>query len=65
MEDNLRNRLQVMRQRLTTIDDLLVQESVLSDSRQFKQLSKERSTLDKVVTLFNLFETNEKNLADA
>ncbi|MFZ9139527.1 MAG: peptide chain release factor 1 [Bacilli bacterium] len=65
MEENLRNRLKVMRNRLTTIDDLLVQESVLSDSRQFKTLSKERATLDKVVTLFNTFETNEKNLADA
>ncbi len=65
MEENLRNRLKVMRNRLTTIDDLLVQESVLSDSRQFKSLSKERATLDKVVTLFNTFETNEKNLADA
>jgi peptide chain release factor 1 len=65
MEENLRNRLKVMRNRLTTIDDLLVQDSVLSDSRQFKSLSKERATLDKVVTLFNTFETNEKNLADA
>lgn len=65
MEENLRNRLKVMRDRLTTIDDLLVQESVLNDSRQFKSLSKERATLDKVVTLFNTFETNEKNLADA
>ncbi len=65
MEENLRNRLKVMRDRLTTIDDLLVQESVLGDSRQFKSLSKERATLDKVVTLFNTFETNEKNLADA
>ena len=65
MEENLRNRLKVMRDRLTTIDDLLVQEHILNDSRQFKNISKERATLDKVVDLFNQFETNERNLSDA
>jgi peptide chain release factor 1 len=65
MEENLRNRLKVMRNRLTTIDDLLVQDHILNDSRQFKAISKERATLDKVVFLFNQFETNEHNLADA
>ncbi len=65
MEENLRNRLKVMRNRLTTVDDLLVQDHILSDSRQFKAISKERATLDKVVFLFNQFETNEHNLADA
>ena len=65
MEENLRNRLKVMRDRLTTIDDLLVQDHILNDSRQFKAISKERATLDKVVFLFNQFETNEHNLADA
>jgi peptide chain release factor 1 len=65
MEENLRNRLKVMRDRLTTIDDLLIQEHILNDSRQFKTLSKERATLDKVVFLFNQFETNENNLSDA
>jgi t-SNARE complex subunit (syntaxin) len=65
MEENLRNRLKVMRNRLTTIDDLLIQEHILNDSRQFKTISKERATLDKVVFLFNQFETNENNLSDA
>jgi peptide chain release factor 1 len=65
MEENLRNRLKVMRNRLTTIDDLLVQDHILNDSRQFKAISKERATLDKVVFLFNQFETNEHNLSDA
>lgn len=65
MEENLRNRLKVMRDRLTTIDDLLIQEHILNDSRQFKVISKERATLDKVVFLFNQFETNEHNLSDA
>jgi len=65
MEENLRNRLKVMRDRLTTIDDLLVQDHILNDSRQFKAFSKERATLDKVVFLFNQFETNEHNLSDA
>ena len=65
MEENLRNRLKVMRDRLTTIDDLLIQEHILNDSRQFKVISKERATLDKVVFLFNQFETNENNLSDA
>jgi peptide chain release factor 1 len=65
MEENLRNRLKVMRNRLTTIDDLLVQDHILNDSRQFKTISKERATLDKVVFFFNQFETNEHNLSDA
>jgi peptide chain release factor 1 len=65
MEENLRNRLKEMRNRLATIDDLLVQEKILNDSRQFKALSKERSTLDEVVDLYNQFEINEKNYADA
>jgi len=65
MEENLRNRLKEMRNRLATIDDLLVQEKILNDSRQFKGLSKERSTLDEVVDLYNQFEINEKNYADA
>jgi peptide chain release factor 1 len=65
MEENLRNRLKVMRDRLTTIDDLLIQEHILNDSRQFKVISKERATLDKVVFLFNQFEANENNLSDA
>ena len=65
MEENLRNRLKVMRDRLTTIDDLLVQDHILNDSRQFKTISKERATLDKVVFFFNQFETNEHNLSDA
>jgi peptide chain release factor 1 len=65
MEENLRNRLKEMRNRLATIDDLLVQEKILNDSRQFKALSKERSTLDEVVDLYNKFEINEKNYADA
>jgi protein subunit release factor A len=45
MEENLRNRLKVMRDRLATIDDLLIQEHILNDSRQFKTLSKERESL--------------------
>jgi peptide chain release factor 1 len=65
MEENLKNRLIVMRERLATIDDLLMQEKVLQDSRQFKTLSKERATLDKVVNLFNQYQNNDLNLTDA
>ena len=65
MEENLRNRLVVMRQRLTVVDDLLMQEKTFADSRLFKQISKERSVLDKVVMLFNEYEIHERNLADA
>jgi peptide chain release factor 1 len=65
VEENLRNRLVVMRQRLTVVDDLLMQEKTLADSRLLKQLSKERSVLDKVVTLFNDYEIHERNFADA
>jgi peptide chain release factor 1 len=65
MEENLRNRLVVMRQRLLVVDDLLMQEKTLADSRLLKQLSKERSMLDKVVSLFNDYETHQRNLTDA
>jgi peptide chain release factor 1 len=65
MEENLKNRLLVMRDRLATIDDLLVQDKILQDSRQFKALSKERATLDKVVHLFNQYQANDQNLQDA
>ncbi len=42
MEEHLKSRLYSMRERLTVVDQLLLQDAVLSDSRQFKALSKER-----------------------
>jgi peptide chain release factor 1 len=65
MEEHLKSRLIAMRERLSVIDDLLLQEVVLSDSRYFKQLSKERSTIDDVVALFEVYQLNESNLNDA
>jgi peptide chain release factor 1 len=65
MEEHLKSRLYSMRERLTVVDQLLLQDAVLSDSRQFKALSKERSHLDAVVTIFNQYEQNERNYQDA
>lgn len=65
MEENLKNRLLAMRDRLKVIDEMLLDERVLSDSRQFKLLSKERSTIDASVTLFNQYEINASNILDA
>ncbi len=65
MEENLKKRLIAMKERLSVIDDLLVQDKVLSDSRQFKQLSKERSTIAPVIEEFLQYQANAKNLEDA
>jgi peptide chain release factor 1 len=65
MEEHLKSRLITMRERLKVVDDLLLDPQVLSDSRQFKTLSKERSFLDDVVQVFNQFEANQHNLEDA
>ena len=65
MEEHLKNRLLAMRDRLKVVDELLLDANVLSDSRQFKALSKERSFLDDVVSVFNRYEENERNYHDA
>jgi len=65
MEEHLKNRLLAMRDRLKVVDELLLDANVLSDSRQFKALSKERSFLDDVVSVFNRYEDNERNYHDA
>ncbi len=65
MEEHLKNRLLAMRDRLKVVDELLLDANVLSDSRQFKELSKERSFLDDVVSVFNHYEENERNYHDA
>jgi peptide chain release factor 1 len=65
MDAHLKNRLVAMRDRLKVIDEMLLDEKVLSDSRYFKQLSKERSTIDASVTLYNSYELNEANILDA
>jgi peptide chain release factor 1 len=65
MDAHLKNRLVAMRDRLKVIDEMLLDEKVLSDSRYFKQLSKERATIDASVTLYNSYELNEANILDA
>lgn len=65
MDAHLKNRLVAMRERLTVIDEMLLDEKVLSDSRQFKLFSKERATIDASVTLYNSYEINEANIIDA
>jgi peptide chain release factor 1 len=65
MDAHLKNRLVAMRDRLKVIDEMLLDEKVVSDSRYFKQLSKERATIDASVTLYNSYELNEANILDA
>ena len=65
MEENLRARLLAMRQRLQAIDEQLVSEGITNDYRVFRDLSKERSDLVPVISLFEEFEKTDANLADA
>ncbi len=65
MEENLKARLIAMRQRLVTIDNLLLGEHITADFRAFRDLSKERSDIAPVIALFDDYEKTSANLADA
>lgn len=65
MEETLKARLVAMRQRLETIDNLLLDEHITNDFRQFRDLSKERADIAPVLDLFEEYEMATSNLADA
>lgn len=65
MEENLRNRLKAMELRLQAVDQELLKESVLKDSRLFRSLSKERATLEPVIEHYHHYLKAEADLAEA
>ena len=65
MEENLKARLVAMKQRLATIDVILLDEKTTADFRLFRDLSKERSEIVPVLDLFDQYEKTEVELEGA
>ena len=65
METSMLNRLQTAEKRLAEIDEELLDEKVTRDIKRFKELSKERSYLDKQVEAFHQYQKVASNLEDA
>ncbi len=65
LEINLKNRLIAMEARLQTIDEELLKESVLKDTRLFRDLSKERANIEPVVEAFQRILKIEKDIQEA
>ncbi len=61
MEESMYQRLEVAVTRLKEIDDLLLDENVTRDAKQFRDLSKERAVLDEQVTLFLKYKKDEED----
>ena len=65
MDKSMRDRLDTSQERLKEIDDLLLDENIVSDINKFKNLSKERAKLAPIVEKYNEFLFAEKNKEDA
>ena len=65
METSMYNRLEAAEKRLTEIDEELLDEKVTRDIKRFRDLSKERSYLDKQVDAFHRYQKVASNLEDA
>ena len=65
MEESMYQRLEVAITRLKEIDELLLDENVTRDAKQFRDLSKERATLDEQVTLFLKYKKDEEDRKSA
>ena len=65
MESSMLNRLETAEKRLAEIDEELLDEKVTRDIKRFKELSKERSYLDKQVEAFHRYQKVASNLEDA
>lgn len=61
----MKKRLQTSKDRLTEIDNLLLDENVLKNMKQFKELSKERANLEPIVEAYDKYCEAEANLSDA
>ena len=65
MEESMRARLEVAKKRLVEIDNELMDEGVMRNMAHFRELSKERATLDPQVEAFNKFLKNEEDIIGA
>lgn len=65
MDKNMHDRLEASQKRLKEIDELLLDNNVCSDMKQFKSLSKERAQLEPIVAKFLEYQSCEQNREDA
>ncbi len=65
METKMHDRLQAMEKRLSEINDLLLDEAVLSDVDELKKLSIEKSKIEEPVNLFIKYKNLDKEKEDA
>ena len=65
MEDTMFQRLTIAKARLQEIDNLLMEESTMSDMNKFRTLSKERANLDPQVAKFNEYLSVVENKKEA
>lgn len=65
MEESMRARLEVAKKRLTEVDNELMDENVMRNISHFRELSKERATLDPQVEAYNQFLKNEEDIVGA
>ena len=65
MEESMRKRLEATKNRLQEIDEELCKDDVMSDMKKFKELSKERASIEPVVEKFDKYLKLESDLEEA
>ena len=65
MEDNMLNRLLAAEKRLTEIDNELMSDEATKNIAHFRELSKERSYLEKQVDVFHQYQKAQSDYKDA
>lgn len=65
MKASMRSRLEQLSQRLIEVDAILAEPDTVEDMDRFRKLSRERSEIDPVVTLFKTYTSTEGDLATA
>lgn len=65
MKSSMRSRLEQLQRRLEEVDAILSQSETANDMKQYRQLSRERSELEPVVTAFDGYVQTETALAEA
>ncbi|HJV93749.1 MAG TPA: PCRF domain-containing protein, partial [Azonexus sp.] len=65
MKSSIRQKLELLVDRLDEIDRMLSAPGTANDMDQFRKLSRERAELEPVIVQFNAFRQAERDLADA
>ncbi len=65
MKASIRNRLETVRDRFQELSGLLSEPEIINDQNQFRDLSREYSKLESVVSLFQKFESLDEEVAAA